>query len=406
MKKMNYFDMFLFSIIMYAMAIFFYTLIPNFLPLTKIIGLINILSLIIIYFRAIKKKDLIILFFIFTIDIFAIVNSNNFSKSFEHLAGITSTLLIINKICDKSFRKKMYESFLKNDKIIFNLMKIVSIIVLISLFNPKCYQVVLGDKVFVAFNDGAHAACSAVCLFLSLFSLSIARGNKKIFNYIYIIPFLIAILQTGARSYLIITVAILFILYETDIKKYKYRYILIFIAGIILLKFFISSNTFNKFIVTGNNQYVSSNKWEALTSGRLIWWRIDLNDFFENFNFLQKFIGVGYDYVYKLNLNKYGLEIWAHNDFIQLLLSVGIWGFTGYIIVLIRFFKVAYITFKSKSKFLSLLCTVLFSIIVLWQAVMNGFYVSQGYVFSVVLLFLGLENLFKNRKQMGVKSNG
>ena len=105
-------------------------------------------------------------------------------------------------------------------------------------------------------------------------------------------------------------------------------------------------------------------------------------------------------------MNKYGLEIWAHNDFIQLLLSVGIWGFTGYIIVLIRFFKVAYITFKSKSKFLSLLCTVLFSIIVLWQAVMNGFYVSQGYVFSVVLLFLGLENLFKNRKQMGVKSNG
>lgn len=78
---------------------------------------------------------------------------------------------------------------------------------------------------------------------------------------------------------MIITVAILFILYETDIKKYKYRYILIFIAGIILLKFFISSNTFNKFIVTGNNQYVSSNKWEALTSGRLIWWRIDLNDF-------------------------------------------------------------------------------------------------------------------------------
>lgn len=49
---------------------------------------------------------------------------------------------------------------------------------------------------------------------------------------------------------------------------------------------------------------------------------------------------------------------------------------------------------------------MLFSIIVLWQAVMNGFYVSQGYVFSVVLLFLGLENLFKNRKQMGVKSNG
>ena len=49
MKKMNYFDMFLFSIIMYAMAIFFYTLIPNFLPLTKIIGLINILSLIFIF---------------------------------------------------------------------------------------------------------------------------------------------------------------------------------------------------------------------------------------------------------------------------------------------------------------------------------------------------------------------
>ena len=59
MKKMNYFDMFLFSIIMYAMAIFFYTLIPNFLPLTKIIGLINILSLIIIYFRALKVSMLI-----------------------------------------------------------------------------------------------------------------------------------------------------------------------------------------------------------------------------------------------------------------------------------------------------------------------------------------------------------
>lgn len=402
MKKINLYEVFLLSVILYAIAIFCQSIIPSSIQATKIIGVINIVSLIFIYTKKFKKRDIFVILFIFAIDTLAIINNGDFSKTFEHIAGITSTLLIINKLGQKEFREKLNVAIDKMEKFIFLVLKIIALIVLASLFMPSCYQIVLGDKIYVAFTDGAHTACSALCLFLSLYSIPLAKANKNIFNYIFLIPFVIAILQTGARSYLLIALTIFLVLYESDIKRYKLKYVIIFFAIIALAKFFMSSNAFNKFITTSSNEYVSSNKLEAVTSGRIIWWNIDIKDYMDNYNFIEKIFGRGYDYIYRLNLQKYGLEIWAHDDYIQLLLSVGLLGLSGYIAILLKFFKDITKRLKNNSNkhILGILFSLAIVFIILWQALMNGFYVSQGYVFAVMLIILEIE---KSLEKVGNK---
>ncbi len=105
------------------------------------------------------------------------------------------------------------------------------------------------------------------------------------------------------------------------------------------------TSIFNRFITTGSNIYISTNKIEALSSGRLIWWKIDLNQFLSS-NVFYKIFGHGFDYVYKINYQYYGLYIFAHNDYIMLLLSMGIIGLSFYLLLFGRFLKIFFVSIK------------------------------------------------------------
>ena len=167
MRKIKVYDVFFITIILYSLATFFYRVILSFLQITKVIGLLNIISLMYIYAGSLKKRDIFTFLFVIFIDIIEIVNNHDFNKTFEHISGITSTILIINKLGEENFRKKIYDVFKKYEKKMLVFLKIMSIAVVLCLLTTSCYQISLGNKIFVGYTDGAHAACSSLCLFFS-----------------------------------------------------------------------------------------------------------------------------------------------------------------------------------------------------------------------------------------------
>ena len=84
--------------------------------------------------------------------------------------------------------------------------------------------------------------------------------------------------------------------------------------------------------------------------------------------------------MYEVNSSLYGLRIWAHNDFIDILLSVGLFGFFLYILAIGK----SIVQMKRQSG--SFFVVFLLAIYLLGPAFLNGFFVSQHLVYSYLLL--------------------
>jgi hypothetical protein len=115
------------------------------------------------------------------------------------------------------------------------------------------------------------------------------------------------------------------------------------------------------------------------TSGRSVFWLIDLRAFYD-FGFLNKLAGNGFDYIYYVNKTFYNMEIWAHNDIINLLLSVGLIGTSVYLFVIGRMIKNINVTVGKRFPSALLISYVVF------PALINGFFMYQHYLYSFVIL--------------------
>lgn len=126
----------------------------------------------------------------------------------------------------------------------------------------------------------------------------------------------------------------------------------------------------------------------AFTNARSTIWEIDIREF-GNSNLIQKILGQGFDYVPKINEMYYGDPIWAHNDFVQLLLSVGILGLLVYLLSILDV--------VAKMKCTSFFVKFFFVIYIFLPAFMNGLYIYQHLTYSVLYLWL-MANLYSHRE--------
>ena len=137
---------------------------------------------------------------------------------------------------------------------------------------------------------------------------------------------------------------------------------------------FMNSNVFERMInISGSNS-------NAYTSGRLEFWAADINAFL-NSNIIHKIFGHGFEYVQIINKELTSVAIGAHNDYITLLLGLGLFGMLIYVSVLINEFKS---TFMLKS---IIKVAMLF---VFWfvPSFINGFYGYQLLLYSYIIFKL------------------
>lgn len=365
---------------------------PSWLPLGKVIGGLTILVLIGIYCRELRYIDGCFLSALVLFSILPIIKSTNMGETIEHVLDFFIAMLILWKAASSKFRGKLLHSMNKSkSSILFNI-NLSIIILFISFFISSNYVIINNEKVFLGFSISNHILCGTVFLYMILLLVYLNDKEFKLKYLTYCGVYIYAILMSGARTYLISVVCFLIALYILKLRKYSLRYLIIPSGIISFFYAFFNSSAYLRFMQTKQNQYISSNKLEAITSGRLIWWKIDIKQYMD-FSFIERLFGAGHSIVYDINEMYYSMRIWAHNDFIQLLLAIGIIGLLFYLFVLIRFlWNVQRSGTIGKVKFSILV--VISSFIV--NAIFNGYYGNLRMIMATIWLTLLLFKTEKN----------
>lgn len=186
-----------------------------------------------------------------------------------------------------------------------------------------------------------------------------------------------ALLETGARTFLI-PAAVIWIVFAQSCVKWRWlRIVLYCVLGVSAVYVFMSSGMSTKF------DYLSgigsdNSLLNTLTSGRIGYWTTDLGEFYAS-GPVGWLLGNSAVSVYNINFATFNMRIWAHNDFVMLLCSVGLTGTLLYILALRAFFTCL-------AKQVGRLAFALVASFVLFPAQINGFYSYQHLLYAAVFL--------------------
>ncbi|WP_204554538.1 hypothetical protein [Collinsella intestinalis] len=188
-----------------------------------------------------------------------------------------------------------------------------------------------------------------------------------------------AILETGARTYLIpAAICLILMINEMSMKKWL-RMLFYAVAAVAIVVAFSGTGMASKFEFAQGNVWADS-MLSALTNGRNEIWATDLCGWASS-DLPGVLLGNSFSQIYILNQKALSLYIWAHNDAIMVLYGSGLIGFMLYLSALLACAKAMYRS-VSKGEFLLLLLFAGFPL------VLNGFYQYQHLVYAFVVLFV------------------
>ena len=208
-----------------------------------------------------------------------------------------------------------------------------TLITAVSLLIPSCYKVGWGgERYFVSFTNDSFeiAPIATFMLTLTILLYKFDQNKRRAFNY-SLIP-LACVFAAGTRTYLIVVLAEFILLLRLLIDKRGYFLIALGISIALFIMIAAATNIGQKFasaIIDSNDISVFL---EVFTNGRSEFWEIDLNAFFDG-NAFEIAFGHGFSFVYDLNQHAMGVRLYAHNDFINILLNFGIAGLVVYFAV-------------------------------------------------------------------------
>ena len=234
-----------------------------------------------------------------------------------------------------------------------------------------------GSAYFEGLANTEHAMASISCILMAISLLTYKNdsfGKPGVFIACAIASY--AILQTGARTFLVPALLIWMLVINETIRQRWVRTVAVAVMAAAVVAVFATSGMANKF------DYVDtlggSSTADVFMSGRLGYWSADLGAFFSG-GIIHQFVGNSASFVYDLNQRTFKMRIWSHNDFVMVLCSAGYLGLLVYVAVLRAFFKG--LDGLAHGWYLWLLFAYL-----MFPALFNGFYGYQHFVYSAVFL--------------------
>ena len=377
--KINKYGLLTSLMVIFTFTTLSYTLWPISSP-NRIVGMLIFVAMLIIFLNKLDRKKAILLLICFMMTVWTVLNATQLSRNLTDAIYWVITILMLYDLSDSTFRDKINRELYKSKPIIKLVILICNALLCVGFFDPRCYDTERWvDRYYIGYTNAAHTLCAGVCLLLVLTLIILRYEKPSIFKFIYFLPGILAIMQSGARIYLIPLIVICCVFYLKYIGSISLKIVLIPVVFIVAIYVFLNSGMFNKFIFVNDNQYISSDAIAQLTSGRTEFWGIDILAFFQ-LSPIYKLMGIGFDYVYQINKQLYGLEIWAHNDIIDCLLSVGILGTIVYMIPVVSVIK---------SMFKEIRGVVVPGLLLLYiiaPMLLNGFFGYQHFLYSYVLL--------------------
>ena len=331
------------------------------------------------------KKIIILLLFLTISFVISILLCNNFNFNINNLFFYPMfgmfCIYLINSA--EEFKK----TIIKNKKEELFIVIIWSIIVTISFFFEDSYNIAWGDsKYFVSFSEGVSHRFASSCCFILMLVLCLLYQNKegiksKLKLYLMSVLPTICVLLSGARIYLIVALLVLFAGYYLECTNKKFFWITVVPLSIILFIAIMISPMGTKIIATATDKE-AVNLLAGITSGRSVFWKYDLDAFFD-LNFINQLVGNGVSFVFNVNMEKLNNPIYAHNDYINVLLTYGYFGLFQYLIFIYLVVKKFYKT--NKVYIIPSICVFL---IYFTTAFLNGFYVYPCTLLSIPIMML------------------
>lgn len=312
------------------------------------------------------------------------VNASSISIELSDWVYLTSTFLLILQVLDSRSRDQIFDA-LERLRLFIGICILFSVVLLTGLLITKTGFVYAWgeDPYFKGLCNSEHTLASICTMLLVLLYYLMQTGKSK---FIYILPFglvLYALLQTGARTYLV-PAGICSLLFIKAIGSKKWiRAMICVLFFTVVVYVFSTSGMANKFEFTRTNQYAES-LLSALTNGRNEIWGADLNVWSKS-GPIGVLLGNSFSNVYVVNERLLTLFIWAHNDLVMVLFSIGVAGLIIYLSTIGALIKNMKGTLK-KGTFILLVTFMLFPML------LNGFYPYQHLVYAFILLFVICSN--------------
>lgn len=294
-----------------------------------LVGVIGLLALSFLKYRY-KKAEIciIILFIISLIWAFFVTDgvADNTNEYFYLLFFILYALFIVKN------NEYFFDYCRANTKYIATIVLVWNLCVFVSLFMPSSYN----QGYFYSFTGNVFRSATAATFVLALV-LVIVIQNKKI--AIFSIMPLFCLFSGGSRTYLVVGLAIaLLILYMIAPSKRFFKMSVIpigFVVAFILFRSSIMDKIIGSMTIASNEYY--QDPLVKFTSGRSLFWSADIKAFFDG-SIINQIWGYGFNYVYEVNQEAIHNRIWAHNDYLNILLNYGYVGLISYIYMFARMF--------------------------------------------------------------------
>lgn len=284
--------------------------------------------------------------------------------------------------------KRQIVHFLRtNERYLRSVLRLWSLIVLISILFSSSYK----NGNFISLSGDTFRSTTSATFIMIIVLVACAFYQKSYFIYIFL-P-LYCVLSGGSRTYLFLG-AIIFVISLYTICDNKKQFFCILIPTIavgifIVLRSSIMDKIVSSLTVSSSAYY--KDPLRQFTSSRSVFWRDDWLAYL-NGNIFEKLFGFGFNYVYEINIKSVGAKIYAHNDFLNILLNFGCVGLIIYLYCIKYLFKSCKKISNAKiGKWISFLLLIEWG----FNAMFNMFYTYicavLSYPFSIIAMIIFLE---------------
>lgn len=301
-----------------------------------------------------------------------VINTNEIIY-FEYLCVFTAFLVS---------NKHLLNDYLQHDKRYIKIIcRIWCFIVVGSMFLSSSYQ----RGVFVSFAVTTFRLSPSAILIMALSSVLIAsEGSSK--NLIYTFIPLLAILMGSSRTYLVIGTLMLLINLSMIVKK-KSTFVLLVVVLLLSGLAIVNNSAMGDKFTSSITEQAYRDSLGVFTSGRSNFWAKDIKAFKEQAP-INRLLGCGYNFIRITNGAIPGTNakgIWAHNDFIQIVIT---YGFTGLFLYLINMYIMFRELINSKTPLL-----VGLSVFLIWffNAMFNMYFTYTCSMIALPITFMACD---------------
>lgn len=365
----------------------------DWIAINKILGAIIILSTFKLYIMSIEKNQIVILYIFFISLLISLFQSNDLITDVTEWIYVIETYFILNLLYRPKNSKEISENIKTKCNIMFSTVNFSSLVILLFIIFKVGYVHVWGEGMyFRGLCNSEHTMASVLCLLLS-FVFILSKIKDKYSWYYVLLTFILiyALLETGARVFLIPASILLILILKSCVTNKKVRFLSYFIGMMLFSYALISSSMLDKFFYAFN-VVNRSNSLDTFTSGRSQFWLLDLKEYL-NGDILKILFGNSFDYVMELNEINFGIRIGPHNDIIYLLHG------TGVFVTIIWIYMCGKLLYKIKRNTNLSLCIAL-GIYMIAPMLLNGFFPYQHYVYSFLIVYI--TSTIKNKNDIQI----